>query len=109
MLESVIISTLAGSIICTALLIFKNKILSLLGGKSLYYISLIAMLLFILPMNIGDMSLPKLPINQNVNVSEFEAPQVQTNNNTAPAQTTTQEAPKEIEHKALPQASNLVR
>ena len=35
MLESIIISTLAGSIICTALLIFKNKLLSLLGGKAL--------------------------------------------------------------------------
>ena len=36
MIESVIISTLAGSVICTALLIFKNKILSILSGKALY-------------------------------------------------------------------------
>ena len=67
MLESIIISTLAGSIICAALLIFKNKLLSLLGGKALYYISLIAMLVFILPMNIGDISLPKVPVNHKCN------------------------------------------
>ena len=74
MLESIIISTLTGSIICSALLIFKNKILSAFGGKALYYISLIAMLVFILPMNIGDISLPKVPVNQTINVTEFEEP-----------------------------------
>ena len=109
MLESIIISTLAGSIICTALLIFKNKLLSLLGGKALYYISLIAMLVFILPMNIGDISLPKVPINQTINVTEFEATVPDTNTDTAPAQVVPQEAPQEVQHNAMPQPSNLVR
>lgn len=109
MLESIIISTLAGSIICSALLIFKNKILSALGGKALYYISLIAMLVFILPMNIGDISLPKVPINQPIKVTEFEATVPETNNNVIPAQDTPQEAPKAVQHNVLPQASNMVR
>lgn len=109
MLESIIISTLAGSIICTALLIFKNKLLSLLGGKALYYISLIAMLVFILPMNIGDISLPKVPVNQTINVTEFEATVPDTNTDTAPAQVVPQEAPQEVQHNAMPQPSNLAR
>lgn len=109
MLESIIISTLAGSIICTALLIFKNKLLSLLGGKALYYISLIAMLVFILPMNIGDISLPKVPVNQTINVTEFEATVPDTNTDTAPAQVVPQKAPQEVQHNAMPQPSNLVR
>ena len=109
MLESIIISTLAGSIICTALLIFKNKLLSLLGGKALYYISLIAMLVFILPMNIGDISLPKVPVNQTINVTEFEATVPDTNTDTAPAQVVPQEAPQEVQHNAMPQPSNFVR
>ena len=109
MLESIIISTLAGSIICTALLIFKNKLLSLLGGKALYYISLIAMLVFILPMNIGDISFPKVPINQPIKVTEFEVTVPETNNNVLPAQDTPQEAPKAVQHNVLPQASNMVR
>ena len=109
MLESIIISTLAGSIICTALLIFKNKLLSLLGGKALYYISLIAMLVFILPMNIGDISLSKVPINQPIKVTEFEATIPETNNDVAPAQDIPQETPKAVQHNVLPQASNMVR
>lgn len=109
MLESIIISTLAGSIICSALLIFKNKLLSLLGGKALYYISLIATLVFILPMNIGDISFPKIPINQPIKVTEFEATVPETNNNVLPAQDTPQEAPKAVQHNVLPQVSNMVR
>ncbi len=109
MLESIIISTLAGSVICSALLIFKNKILSALGGKALYYISLIAMLVFILPMNIGDISLPKVPVNQTINVTEFEATVPETNNDISPAQDAPQEAPKAVQHNVLPQASNMVR
>lgn len=53
--ESVIISTLVGSVVCIALLLFKHKILSLLGGRALYYISLSAMLLFLLPLNVPEM------------------------------------------------------
>ena len=109
MLESIIISTLAGSIICSALLIFKNKILSALGGKALYYISLVAMLVFILPMNIGDISLPKLPVNQAIDVTEFETTVPETNADTAPIQDELQEAPQEMQHNVLPQASNMVR
>ncbi|MBE7040552.1 MAG: hypothetical protein E7400_01135 [Ruminococcaceae bacterium] len=109
MLESIIISTLAGSIVCSALLIFKNKILSLLGGKALYYISLIAMLVFILPMNIGDISLPKVPVNQPINVTEFEATVPEPNTDVAPTQNTPQEDPKAVQHNVLPQASNMVR
>jgi len=109
MLESIITSTLTGSIVCAALLIFKNKILALLGGKALYYISLIAMLVFILPMNIGDISLPKVPVNQTINVTEFEATVPDTNTDTVQAQVVSQEAPQEVQHNAMPQPSNLVR
>ena len=108
MLESIIISTLAGSIICAALLIFKNKLLSLLGGKALYYISLVAMLVFILPMNIGEVSLPKIPIHQEVNVTEsnIEAPLQNTDNAPVP---TEQQIPLEVQHNVLPKPSNIVR
>jgi len=109
MLESIIISTLAGSIICTALLIFKNKLLSLLGGKALYYISLIAMLVFILPMNIGDISLPEVPVNQPIKVTEFEATVPEVNTDTAPEQAVPRKAPQEVPHNVFPQASNMVR
>ncbi len=109
MLESMIISTLAGSIICAALLIFKNKILSALGGKALYYISLIAMLVFILPMNIGDISLPKVPVNQTTNATEFEAAVPDMNTDTTPVQVAPQETPQEMQRTVLPQASNMVR
>ncbi len=108
MMESVIISTVAGSVVCSALLIFKNKILSFFGGKALYYISLLAMLIFILPINIGELSLPKAPIHQEVNVTEVntEAPVKNTDN--ALVQTT-QRAPQEQQHKELPKPSNIVR
>ena len=108
MLESIIISTLAGSIICTALLIFKNKLLSLLGGKALYYISLIAMLIFILPMNIGELSLPKIPIHQEVNVTEsnIEAPVQNTDNTPVQAE---QQISQEVQQNVLPKPSNIVR
>ena len=108
MIESVIISTLAGSIICAALLIFKNKILSLLGGEALYYISLLAMLIFVLPMNIGEISISKIPIYQEIDVTEsnIEAPAQNTEN--APAQAV-QQAPQEVQHNVLPKPSNIVR
>lgn len=109
MLESVIVSTLAGSIICIALLIFKSKLLSLFGGKALYYISLIAMLVFVLPMNIGDISLPKAPENQIVNVTEFETTVPETITNTAQVQNELQEDSQELQHNVLPQISNMVR
>lgn len=51
MTETVISSAIAGSIICTAVLIFKRKILEFFGGSVLYYVSLAAMLFFLLPMN----------------------------------------------------------
>jgi len=108
MMESVIISTLAGSIICTVLLMFKNKILSLLGGKALYYISLLAMLIFILPMNIGELSLPKIPIHQEVNVTEsnIEAPVQNTDNTPVQAE---QQISQEVQQNVLPKPSNIVR
>lgn len=109
MLESVIISTLAGSIICIRLLIFKNKLLSLLGGKALYYISLIAMLVFVLPMNMGDIKLPEMPLNQTVKITEFENTVPETNADTLPTQEAPQETPKDIQYNVLPQASNMVR
>ncbi len=109
MLESIIISTLAGSVICSALLIFKNKLLSLLGGKALYYISLIAMLVFILPMNIGDIAFPEVPINQVTNVTESEGTAPETKNDTAPLQEAPQEAPKTVKNNVLPKPSNIVR
>lgn len=108
MMESVIISTLAGSIICTVLLMLKNKILSLLGGKALYYISLLAMLIFILPMNIGELSLPKIPIHQEVNVTEsnIEAPVQNTDNTPVQAE---QQISQEVQQNVLPKPSNIVR
>ena len=108
MLESIIISTLAGSIICAALLIFKNKLLSLLGGKALYYISLVAMLVFILPMNIGEVSLPKIPIHQEVNVTESNIEATLQNTDNAPVPTE-QQIPLEVQHNVLPKPSNIVR
>lgn len=109
MIESVIISTLAGSVICTALLIFKNKILSLLSGKALYYISLLAMLIFILPMNIGEISLPKAPIHQQVNVTEFNTKTKAEKTDNALIQTVRQEAQQETQHNVLPKPSKIVR
>ena len=108
MMESVIISTLAGSVICSAVLIFKNKILSLFGGKALYYISLFAMLIFILPMNIGEISLPKIPIHQKVNVTEFHTVTPDENIDNAQVETE-QQAPQEVQYNALPKPSNIVR
>ncbi len=108
MIESVIISTLAGSIICTILLVFKNKILSLLGGKALYYISLFAMLLFILPLNIGEISLSKIPTHQEVHVTEFNAETPVENENRDPVQTE-QQTPQVAQHSVLPKPSNIVR
>ena len=109
MIESVIISTLAGSVICTALLIFKNKILSLLSGKALYYISLLAMLIFILPMNIGEISLPKAPIHQQVNVTELNTKTKAEKTDNALIQTVRQEAQQETQHNVLPKPSKIVR
>lgn len=109
MIESVIISTLAGSVICTALLIFKNKILSILSGKALYYISLLAMLIFILPMNIGEISLPKAPIHQQVNVTEFNTKTKAEKTDNALIQTVRQEAQQETQHNVLPKPSKIVR
>ena len=109
MIESVIISTLAGSVICTALLIFKNKILSILSGKALYYISLLAMLIFILPMNIGEISLPKTPIHQQVNVTEFNTKTKAEKTDNALIQTVRQEAQQETQHNVLPKPSKIVR
>lgn len=107
MIESAIISTLAGSVICTALLIFKNKILSLLGGKALYCISLLAMLIFILPMNIGEISLPKALTQPDVNVTEFNAEIPAQNPDNAPVQA--DQPPQEVQHNVLPKPSNIVR
>ena len=107
MIESVIISTLAGSVICAAVLIFKNKILSLLGGKALYYISLLAMLLFILPLNFGKISFPKTPIRQDVHVTEFNAETPVQNPEHTPVQE--EQSPQEVQHHVLPQPSNIVR
>ena len=94
MLESVIISTLAGSLVCIMVLIFKNKILSLLGGKALYYISLLAMLIFVLPMNIGEITLPEIQIQREVNITEF--------NTTTPINNTNNAQPKNQKQQALP-------
>jgi len=109
MIESVIISTLTGSILCTALLIFKNKILSLFGGKALYYISLIAMLVFVLPVNTKDISLPKLSINKTITAVETESKNSETNTDTVQMQEKQQDVNQENHHNTLPQASNIIR
>lgn len=67
------------------------------------------MLVFILPMNIGDISLPKVPVNQTINVTGFEATVPDANTDTAPAQVVPQEAPQEVQHNEMPQPPNLVR
>lgn len=51
MLEFIISSTIAGTSVCILILIFKNRILELLGGRILYIICLLSMLLFVLPLN----------------------------------------------------------
>lgn len=109
MIESVIVSTLAGSFICTALLIFKNKILSLLGGRALYYISLIAMLLFVLPINLGDIYLPTTPVSQAINIASPEITIPNTNTDTPPILDTPQDTPNEIIYNTLPQASDMIQ
>lgn len=60
MIDAIIISTLTGTLVCTLLLVLKNKLLSLLGGRFLYYISLFAMLIFLLPVNIQKIELPAI-------------------------------------------------
>ena len=109
MLESVIISTLAGSVVCVALLMLKNRILSLLGGRALYYISLVAMLVFIMPVNIGDISIPKMPVHRAGNVTGIETEATKTAIGTEMPQQAPQEDFKEVQHSVLPQASNMVR
>lgn len=107
MFDAVIVSTLTGSVVALAVLIFKNKILSFFGGKALYYISLFAMLIFILPLNVGDISLPKMPAKQTMNISEFEtaAPSVET---AAPAENT-ENTHSEVRQNVLPKTSNMLR
>jgi len=109
MMESVIVSTLAGSVICSALLLFKHKLLSVLGGKVFYYISLFAMLMFLLPMHIGDISIPKVPVNQEIHVTEIEAITPEPHTDTATVQNPGQKAPEEAPYNVLPQATNMVR
>lgn len=107
MIESVIISTLAGSVICGALLMFKNKILSLLGGKALYCISLLAMLTFILPVNIGGISLPKATIPKEVTVTEFNTKTTVEKTDNEPIQG--EQSPMEMQPNVLPKPSNIIR
>ena len=42
------------------------------------------MLVFILPMNIGDISLPKVPVKQKINATEFKATALETDTDTEP-------------------------
>lgn len=109
MLENVIISTLAGSIICIVLLMFKNKILSILGGKALYYISLFAMLSFILPLNIGEVNLPKIPAQQEVKVTELNTAAPLENTNAEPEQREQHREEAEERYSVLPETSDTVR
>lgn len=109
MLESVIISTLAGSLVCIMVLIFKNKILSLLGGKALYYISLLAMLIFVLPMNIGEITLPEIQIQREVNITEFNTTTPINNTNNAQPKNQKQQVYDKPQYNTLPKPSNIVR
>ena len=109
MLESVIISTLAGSLVCIMVLIFKNKILSLLGGKVLYYISLLAMLIFVLPMNIGEITLPEIQIQREVNITEFNTTTPINNTNNAQPKNQKQQVYDKPQYNTLPKPSNIVR
>ncbi len=90
MLDTVITSTLAGSLVCLMLIIFKNRLLKLLGGKILYRISLFAMLIFVIPLNMANFHFPQFtnqPIHtQTVTVRENAGEKQTTeatNNNTA--------------------------
>ncbi len=109
MLESVIISTLAGSLVCIMVLIFKNKILSLLGGKALYYISLLTMLIFVLPMNIGEITLPEIQIQREVNITEFNTTTPINNTNNAQPKNQKQQVYDKPQYNTLPKPSNIVR
>ena len=109
MLESVIISTLAGSLVCIMVLIFKNKILSLLGGKALYYISLLAILIFVLPMNIGEITFPEIQIQREVNITEFNTTTPINNTNNAQPKNEKQQVYDKPQYNTLPKPSNIVR
>ncbi len=108
MIESVVVSTLAGSVICIALLMFKNKILSLLGGKALYYISLFAMLVFVLPVNFGNISFSEFLVPKEVSITEFNTAKPIQNTDEAPIQNQ-QQIPEEAHRNVLPKPSNIVR
>lgn len=102
-------ATLAGSVVSLAVLMLKNKIVSIFGGKTLYAVSLLAMLIFLLPLHIGELSLPKMPSPQAVQIVKTE-PTAATDENTAP-QATAPEMPSgaETERNTLPKPSVTLR
>ncbi len=58
MLEAILISSLTGSVLTVFLLLFKNRLLAHFGGKALYRISLLTMLLFVLPLHFSSLQPP---------------------------------------------------
>lgn len=109
MLDVLLASTLAGSVVSLAVLMFKNKIVSIFGGKTLYAVSLLAMLIFLLPLHIGELSLPKIPTSQAVQTAETETAAT-ADENTVP-RATAPEMPSvaETERNTLPKTSDMVR
>lgn len=73
MTESVLTAWITGTVVCTLLLIFKNRILSALGGRWLYRIGLVAMLLFLIPMNFSGIR-ELVPTSQMPAVPAVTAP-----------------------------------
>lgn len=109
MLDAILIATFAGSVLSLAVLMLKSKILSLFGGKALYHISLFAMLVFILPLNIKDIPLPTRQIKQTVDIAALETA-ASTAEHSEPTSEIPQEAQTETrQHNALPNTSDMVR
>ncbi len=111
MLDTVITSTLAGSLVCLMLLLFKNRLLKLLGGKTLYRISLFAMLIFVIPFNMINFQLPQItnqPLHTET-VTVGENTQTQQTTQTAQNNTAWEQEINEVKPAAVPNLPSMAR
>ncbi len=86
MLGIVISSTVSGTLVCILLILFKNRLLSLLGGRRLYYLCLFSLLLFVLPVkNLAeavpdfDVVMSKPAVTTEINVTDNQSGSETTN------------------------------
>ncbi len=111
MLDTVITSTLAGSFVCLMLLLFKNRLLKLLGGKTLYRINLFAMLIFVIPFNMISFHLPQFtnqPLHTET-VTVEENPQTQQTTQPAQNNTVQEQEINEVQPAAVLNLPNMAR